>query len=103
MDIDSSSAVIIPLHVSVNHILQKLKSLVIVGSSSNSSAFKAQDSMENLEQSNLVNIKLDYLDGIPQLLYSEDILNAMAEVNVKLPYIEVLKFKRRIKVLIGVR
>lgn len=59
--------------------------------------------MENLEQSKLVNIKLDYLEGVPQLLYSEDILQAMKEIQVKLPYVEVLEVKRKIKVLIGVR
>lgn len=97
MDIDSSSVVEIPFHLSANNVLHELKSLVVVGS-----AFQAQDSMEKLKPSDLVNIALDYLEGVPQLLYSEEILNAMAEVKVNLPYIEVLQVKRKIKVLIGV-
>lgn len=103
MDIDNSFAVKVPAILLADKVLYELKSLVIVGTSSNSSAFKAQDSMENLEQSKLVNIKLDYLEGVPQLLYSEDILQAMKEIQVKLPYVEVLEVKRKIKVLIGVR
>lgn len=94
MDIDSSAE-------NLDDILLKLKSSVIV----RESVFTAQDSMDNLETSSnsLVQIKLFYIEGVPQLLYSDDILHAMDAINVKLPYVELLESKRKTTVLIGVR
>ena len=94
MNVDSLSAV---------QLLQNLKSLVIFGSPSGSTVFKAQDSLTKLNESELVKIQLDFLEDVPQLLYSEDISKAMREINVELPYGEVLGARTKTKVLIGVR
>jgi hypothetical protein len=69
--------------------------------------FKAQDSMDEVsklqQNQTLVKLEVDYLDGVPQLLYSEKILDAMQEIGVELPYKKLSELKKKLKVLIGVR
>ncbi|KAJ2989199.1 hypothetical protein HDV02_005127, partial [Globomyces sp. JEL0801] len=87
--------------------INSLKSLVVVNTDPKiGTVFKAQDSMfdvSNLQANpNLVKLHVDYLDGVPQLLYSDEILNAMQDTGVELPYIALSKLQRKLKVLIGV-
>ncbi|KAI8891956.1 hypothetical protein BC833DRAFT_612966, partial [Globomyces pollinis-pini] len=87
--------------------LNNLKSMVVVNTDPKiGTVFKAQDSMfdvSNLQANpNLAKLQVDCLEGVPELLYSDEILSAMQDTGVELPYIALSKLQRKLKVLIGV-
>jgi hypothetical protein len=63
----------------------------------------AQDSMEtlNLDES-ILNVNIKSLDGVPNLLYSEEIYNDEKEIGIEMPIDRLVKIRRKVIVLIGV-
>ena len=71
--------------------------------SENKSIFSAQDSMEtiNLEES-ILNLNIQGLDGVPNLLYSEEIYYAEKDIGIEMPIDKLVKISNKTIVLIGV-
>ena len=65
--------------------------------------FSAQDSMEtlNLDES-ILNVNIKSLNGIPDLLYSEDIYNDEKEIGIEMPIDRLVQITNKTIVLIGV-
>jgi hypothetical protein len=71
--------------------------------SENSNIFSAQDSMETLNMDeSILNINVKSLDGVPNLLYSEEIYNDEKEIGIEMPIDRLVKIVRKVIVLIGV-
>ncbi|KAJ3268319.1 hypothetical protein HDV01_003120 [Terramyces sp. JEL0728] len=61
----------------------------------NKNIFSAQDSMEtlNLDES-ILNLNVKSLDGVPNLLYSEEIYNTEKEIGIEMPIDRLVKIIR---------
>jgi len=79
-----------------------LKQLISLDNGDNN-IFSAQESMEtlNLDES-ILNLNIRSLDGIPNLLYSEEIYNDEKEIGIEMPIDRLIKIVRKVIVLIGV-
>jgi hypothetical protein len=82
--------------------IDNLKQLISLDNG-NKTIFSAQDSMEtlNLDES-ILNINIKSLDGVPNLLYSEEIYNDEKEIGIGMPIDRLVKIVRKVIVLIGV-
>ena len=82
--------------------IDSLKQLISLDNGNNN-IFSAQDSMEtlNLDES-ILNVNIKSLDGVPNLLYSEDIYKDEKEIGIEMPIDRLFKIIRKTIVLIGV-
>lgn len=68
--------------------------------------FSAQDSYDSLPilvNNGLLSFDIQYFNSAPQLLYSKKINQLMEKIGIQLPFDEIVKFKCKTQVLIGVR
>ena len=67
----------------------------------NKNIFFAQESMNDVEGS-ILNLNIKSLDGVPNLLYSEEIYAHEKEIGIEMPIDRLVKIVRKVIVLIGV-
>ena len=88
--------------ISIETLEQELLSMTLIDGAERN-IFTAQDSMDTIEIENgILNIQIPSIDGISDLLYSEDIYSSEKELGIKMPVDELVEIKNRTVVLIGV-
>ncbi|ORY37260.1 hypothetical protein BCR33DRAFT_683173 [Rhizoclosmatium globosum] len=69
----------------------------------NKNAFTVQESIEAIYQpANMLTLKIQGVDGVPDLLYSSEIYDDEVSIGVKMPVDELISIKQKTIILIGV-
>ena len=69
----------------------------------NKNIFSAQESMENINlNDSILNLEIKSLDGVPNLLYSEEFYPHEKEIGIEMPIDRLANIVRKVIVLIGV-
>jgi hypothetical protein len=69
----------------------------------NKTIFSAQDSMKDIDlKDSILKLNIKSLNGVPNLLYSEEIYDHEKEIGIEMPIDRLVKIDRNVIVLIGV-